>query len=75
MTVKSKTNLKMKIARNLKGIRTGRFGYTQVRVQEITGICVKSIIYHEKGRRMPTFEILERYAKAYECTVKDLLDN
>ena len=49
-------------------------GMTSVRIAELVGMHKVNISNIINGKQMPSVEALERFARALECKVADLLD-
>lgn len=39
------------------------------------GIRESAICMHEKGHRLPSINLLVKYAQIYKCSVQDLIDD
>ena len=48
-------------------------GMTSVRIAELVGMHKTNISNIINGKQMPSVEALERFAKALDCKVRDLL--
>jgi transcriptional regulator with XRE-family HTH domain len=57
---------------NLRRLREER-GYTQADAAEKTGYSVRGYQKYEQGESEPTPDVLDRFAKAFRCTVADLV--
>ncbi|MDR5683797.1 MAG: helix-turn-helix transcriptional regulator [Armatimonadota bacterium] len=62
----------MRLHERLREVRRHR-GLTLVDVREKTGLSVSYLSDLERGRSNPSFETLERLARAYDMSVLDLL--
>lgn len=56
----------LKILRKSKGLSRRAFS-------EIFNISAKSVYLYEKGEREPSFELLRKFKKFFNCTIDDLM--
>lgn len=50
-----------------------KFGMTLKQVAQKLDITESSVCLHENGRRTPSIETLQKYARLFNCTVDELL--
>ena len=67
------TNLKILFGKNLRKIRR-RDDLTQEKLAEILGISVEFVSNMERGVNAPSFETIEKIAKAFDLPVNQLFD-
>jgi transcriptional regulator with XRE-family HTH domain len=67
------TNFRNKFGRRLRQLRTNR-GLTQQELSELVECSTEYISRTERGLSSPSFDILERLAKALMVDAKDLFD-
>lgn len=66
-------NLKQKFGKKLQALRKAA-GLTQEQVAQTTNLTIESISNIERGVHGPTFDNLEKIAKAVNVEVKELFD-
>lgn len=47
--------------------------WTQKTLATESGLSINSILAYEKGTKSPTIRVLEKIAKALDCSVQDLI--
>lgn len=66
-------NLKILFGKNLRKIRR-RKDLTQERLAEILGVSVEFVSNMERGVNAPSFETIEKIAKAFDLSATQLFD-
>lgn len=67
------TNLKILFGKNLRKIRR-REDLTQEKLAEILSVSVEFVSNMERGVNAPSFETIEKIAKAFDLPVNKLFD-
>jgi len=70
---RKQTPLEKNVCANLR-VRRTKLGFSQQRMAEIIGIRQPTYAQYETGRRSVLLSTLERFARIFKCSVKDLID-